>query len=51
LVDELRLMVFPVIVGGGLTIFAEDRKKHELELSDLVTFSSGVVLQVYRPTS
>jgi dihydrofolate reductase len=51
LVDELRLMVFPVVVGGGLSIFANDREKHELELSDLVTYSSGVTLQVYRPTS
>jgi dihydrofolate reductase len=51
LVDELRLMVFPVLIGGGLTIFADDRVKHELALSDLVTYSSGVVLQVYRPTS
>ena len=51
LVDELRLMVFPVIIGGGLRIFADDRAQHSLELAELVTYSSGVVLQVYRPTS
>jgi hypothetical protein len=47
----LRLMVFPVVIGGGLTVFPEDRAKHELELTELERFSSGVVLQVYRPTS
>ncbi len=51
LVDELRLMVFPVIVGGGLTIFPEDRKKIALELSQLERYSSGVLLQVYRPAA
>ena len=51
LVDELRLMVFPVVVGGGLTLFPEDREKHELELTELERYSSGVVLQVYRAAS
>ncbi len=50
LVDELRLMVFPVIVGGGLRIFPEQRDKVALELSHLERYESGVVLQVYRPT-
>lgn len=49
LVDELRLMVFPVLVGGGLTIFPDDRRKVELELVRLERYSTGVLLQVYRP--
>ncbi len=48
LVDELRLMVFPVMVGGGLTIFPADQKLIALELADLERYSSGVLLQVYR---
>ena len=44
-------MVFPVVIGGGLTMFPGDRQKHEFELTELERFSSGVVLQVYRPTS
>jgi dihydrofolate reductase len=48
LVDELRLMVFPVMIGGGLKIFPEDRGKILFELSDLTRFDSGVVLQIYR---
>jgi dihydrofolate reductase len=50
-VDELRLMVFPVVIGGGLTVVPEEREKHELELTELERYSSGMVLQVYRPTS
>ncbi len=51
LVDELRLMVYPVAIGGGLRIFPEDRNKLELELTDLVRYDSGVVLQIYRPAA
>jgi dihydrofolate reductase len=51
LVDELRLMVFPVMIGGGLTIFPEQRDKIALELTDLVRYTSGVLLQVYRRAS
>ncbi len=49
LVDELRLMVYPVLIGGGLRIFPEQRDKIALELTDLVRYDSGVLLQVYRP--
>ena len=49
LVDELHLMVFPVMIGGGLRIFPEDRAKLEFELTDLARYDTGVVLQVYRP--
>jgi dihydrofolate reductase len=48
LVDELRLMVFPVLLGGGLTIFPDRREKIALELTDLVRYESGVLLQIYR---
>ena len=48
LVDELRLMVYPVMVGGGLSIFPQEKGKIELELTDLVRYSNGVLLQVYR---
>ncbi|HTC69541.1 MAG TPA: dihydrofolate reductase family protein [Acidothermaceae bacterium] len=51
LVDELHLMVFPVMIGGGLRIFPDDRKKLNFELTDLVRYESGVVLQVYRPVA
>jgi dihydrofolate reductase len=49
LVDELRLMVFPVAIGGGLRIFPDQGEKLSFELTDLVRYDSGVVLQIYRP--
>ena len=51
LVDELRLMVFPVMIGGGLSIFPDDRHKLTFELAELVRYDSGVVLQTYRPAA
>jgi hypothetical protein len=39
------------MIGGGLRIFPEQRDKIALELTDLVRYSSGVVLKVYRPTA
>ena len=47
LADELRLMVYPVMVGGGLRIFPEERQKLPFELTELVRYDNGVVLQVY----
>ncbi|MEO6500595.1 MAG: dihydrofolate reductase family protein [Jatrophihabitantaceae bacterium] len=49
LVDELRLMVFPVLIGGGLSIYPDRRSKLALELVELVRYDSGALLQVYRP--
>ncbi|MPQ99610.1 dihydrofolate reductase [Modestobacter sp. I12A-02628] len=48
LVDELRLMVFPVAVGGGLRLFGEERHRTDVELTELTRYPSGVTLQVYR---
>lgn len=48
LVDELRLMVFPVAIGGGLSIWPQDRGKLALELVELVRYDSGAMLQVFR---
>ena len=50
LVDELRLTVFPVVLGSGRRLFpddAEDRVK--LTLVDSTAFSNGVQYQVFRP--
>jgi dihydrofolate reductase len=50
LVDELRLTVFPVVLGSGRRLFpdaAEDKVK--LTLVDSTAFSNGVQYQVFRP--
>jgi dihydrofolate reductase len=49
LVDELRLMVFPVIIGGGKRPFPESRQKKRFKLTDTRTFGSGVAVHTYEP--
>jgi class 3 adenylate cyclase/dihydrofolate reductase len=47
LVDEYRLLVFPVILGSGKRLFRDRIDTHHLRLVDSRTFSSGVVLLTY----
>ncbi|MTB87093.1 dihydrofolate reductase [Aeromicrobium senzhongii] len=42
LIDEYRMRVFPVLVGGGNTFFPHDRRRVDLELLQTHTFASGV---------
>jgi dihydrofolate reductase len=51
LVDELRVMIEPVILGGGKTIFPDDGEMRTLELASTVTSSTGVHVCTYRPTA
>jgi len=48
LVDELRLMVFPIIVGKGKHVFEDGEDGRILELVDSKTFGTGVVSLAYR---
>ena len=47
LVDELRLMVFPVVLGSGKRLFGETGDKKPLRLTDSKTVGDGVSIQVY----
>jgi dihydrofolate reductase len=47
LVDEVRLMVFPVVLGRGKRIFGETSGKKPLRLSDSKTVGDGVSILVY----
>jgi dihydrofolate reductase len=49
LVDELRLMVFPVVLGAGKRLFGETSDKKPLQLVDTKTVGDGVSILVYRP--
>ena len=51
LVDELHLMIEPILLGGGKRIFPEDGMARPLELVGSVTASTGVQLCTYRPSS
>lgn len=50
LVDEVRLMVFPVLLGSGAHLFPESPDKTSLALVDSRTFDSGVVALTYART-
>jgi dihydrofolate reductase len=53
LLDELKLMIHPVLVGGGKRLFEDEEEEGEetkpLELVDSKTFSTGVLYLTYRP--
>lgn len=48
-VDEYRLLIEPVLLGGGKTVFPADGEKRPLELVHTTTAASGVLCCVYRP--
>jgi dihydrofolate reductase len=47
LVDELRLMVFPVVLGSGKRLFGETGDKKTLKLTDSQTVGEGVAILVF----
>jgi dihydrofolate reductase len=49
LVDELRLMVYPVVLGSGKRLFGETSDKKPLRLVDSKVVGDGVAIQVYEP--
>ena len=51
LVDELRLMVFPVVLGIGKRLFGETSDKKPLRLSDSRTVGDGVAILIYEPAA
>ena len=51
LVDELRVMIEPVILGGGKSIFPDDGTMLPLELVSTVTSGTGVHVCTYRPVA
>jgi dihydrofolate reductase len=51
LVDELRIMVNPVVLGDGKSLFRSTKQELKLQLLQTRTFSSGNVLLTYQPPS
>ena len=49
LVDELNLLIFPVVVGGGTRLFPDTGPDTALDLVESRATPSGVTIQVYRP--
>jgi dihydrofolate reductase len=50
LVDEINLLIFPVVVGQGTRLFPDTGPDRALELVSSRATPRGVTIQVYRPT-
>ena|SRR5215210_2831859 len=51
LVDEYRLMIEPILLGGGKRLFPDDGAARRLELVSTSTSSTGVLICAYRPVA
>jgi dihydrofolate reductase len=51
LLDELRLLVHPIVVGSGKHLFPEGNAQAPLQLVDSQTFDTGVVYLTYQPAA
>jgi dihydrofolate reductase len=51
LVDELRIMQFPVILGSGKRLFGETSDKHSLKLAGCTVVGDGVAILTYTPAA
>jgi dihydrofolate reductase len=49
LVDELRLMVFPVVLGSGKRLFGDTSAKRAFRLTESKTVGDGVEILIYEP--
>jgi dihydrofolate reductase len=49
LIDELRLMVFPVILGSGKRLFGEMDQKKSMKLISSQNVGAGVEILIYEP--
>jgi dihydrofolate reductase len=49
LVDELRLMVFPIVLGTGKRLFGDTSDKKRLRLGDSKTVGEGIAILIYEP--
>ena len=49
LVDEMNLLVIPVVVGQGMRLFPDSGPDIALDLVDSRTFPKGTTVQIYRP--
>ena len=49
LVDELRLMIYPVVLGAGARLFGETSDKKLMRLVDTQTVGDGIAILTYEP--
>ncbi len=51
LVDEYRLMLEPILLGGGKSVFPSDGRARPLELMSVTPAKTGVLICAYRPAA
>lgn len=49
MLDELRLMIDPVLVGGGKRLFREDAAHRPLRLVESQLTTTGAIIATYAP--
>lgn len=49
LIDELRLMVHPLSIGGGLRLFDDEREKKSFKLTQSRAVDNGILILEYQP--
>ena len=49
LVDQLNLMVYPVVLGSGKRLFGDTQNKKPLRLTDSKMVGDGVAILIYEP--
>jgi dihydrofolate reductase len=49
LVDELRLKIFPVVLGAGARLFGETSDKKPMRLVDTQSVGDGIAILTYEP--
>jgi dihydrofolate reductase len=50
LVDQLNLVIYPLVLGEGFRLFPDKGKSHRLEVVSSTPTDSGAVIQIYKPT-
>ena len=45
--DRYHLLVFPLLLGAGKRLFADDAPKQKLQVADSATYSNGITKLVY----
>jgi dihydrofolate reductase len=49
LIDEYRMVIMPVALGGGLPLFKDLAKPLRMDLAEAASFPDGTAIHVYRP--